>query len=60
MAARVARARLTALRQEQGYKAAAQEVYRKHGSRKRPIKNNNPSKGAPKASTAQLSLRFDE
>jgi len=60
MAARAARARLTALRQEQGYKTAAQEVYRKHGSRKRPIKNKNPGKGPSKASSAQLSLRFDE
>ncbi len=40
-AARAAKARLTALRQTEGYRAAAIDVFQRHGSRKRRIDEDN-------------------
>jgi deoxyribodipyrimidine photo-lyase len=64
-AARVAKERLTALRQAAGYRDAALEVFQKHGSRKRRLDNDNPrnrrtaSRPMP-PQAVQLSLRFDD
>ncbi len=63
-AARQARARLTALRNETGYRDAALEVFRKHGSRRRRIDDDRIRRLPPadRRSTevnGQLSLLFD-
>jgi deoxyribodipyrimidine photo-lyase len=61
-AARAAKARLTALRRTDGYRAAALDVFRRHGSRKRRIdEDTHPRRGRTLPSTAnqdgaQLSL----
>jgi deoxyribodipyrimidine photo-lyase len=66
-AARAAKARLTALRHAAGYREAAKEVFRKHGSRKRRMDQDGPARRRPaprRAPTpeapAQLSLFADE
>lgn len=41
-AARAARARLTQIRREAGFREAAREVYRRHGSRKRRMDEDDP------------------
>ncbi len=41
-AARAARARLTQIRREVGFREAAREVYRRHGSRKRRMDEDDP------------------
>jgi deoxyribodipyrimidine photo-lyase len=45
-AARQARAHLTEIRRQAGYRDAAKQVYARHGSRKRTIGNDNPAKQA--------------
>jgi deoxyribodipyrimidine photo-lyase len=63
-AARLARERLSAVRRTEGYRAAAQEVYDKHGSRKRRATRvagrpqGKPPRTAREAEP-QLSLGFD-
>jgi len=59
LAARAARDRLTALRKTAGYREAAQEVFHKHGSRKRTIDQDHYRKPTAKLK-AQLTLVFDE
>ncbi len=64
IAARDARARLTEIRQQPGYRNEARQVYDRHGSRKRTLANDNPAKkmavrlGRGKAETTQLLLDF--
>ncbi len=64
IAARDARARLTEIRQQPGYRNEARQVYERHGSRKRTLANDNPSKriavglGRAKAASGQLLLDF--
>jgi deoxyribodipyrimidine photo-lyase len=64
-AARSAKDRMTALRRTAGYRAAALQVFEKHGSRKRHIDDDGAPgrlarrRVAPPPS-AQLALRFDE
>jgi deoxyribodipyrimidine photo-lyase len=63
-AARLAKAKLTALRHTEGYREAAVKVFHKHGSRKRRIDDDNPrgrlTPRAPAATVpAQRSLPFD-
>jgi deoxyribodipyrimidine photo-lyase len=63
-AAREARARLTAIRRQPEYRATAQKVYDRHGSRKRTLNNDHPAKKAAKkakdeeAKAKQLQLEF--
>lgn len=62
-AARQARARLTALRRQAGYRDAAQDVFRKHGSRKRMLDDDRtrrpgPSRGKDRAAPEQLRFAF--
>jgi deoxyribodipyrimidine photo-lyase len=45
-AARLAKARLTEIRRQPGYVSKARKVYEKHGSRKRTLSNDNPSRTA--------------
>jgi deoxyribodipyrimidine photo-lyase len=61
-AARAARARITAIRRSSGYQSAAREVYAKHGSRKRTIRNDNPAQAARRAAkkaSAKVQLALD-
>jgi len=59
-ASRAARARLSAIRHEAGYGDAAQRVYRKHGSRKRPIHNDDSGRRQrPKRDTRQLGFDLE-
>ncbi len=59
-AARAARERLSAIRREAGYGDAAQRVYRKHGSRKRPIHNDDPGRRKrPPRDTRQLGFDLE-
>jgi deoxyribodipyrimidine photo-lyase len=62
-AARAARARLTEARHGEGYRAEARQVYVKHGSRKRTLKNDNPARtraiNAKRAEKAALQLKLD-
>ncbi|MHB2167468.1 FAD-binding domain-containing protein [Alsobacter sp. R-9] len=62
-AARAARDRLTRLRREPGYRAAAMDVYRRHGSRKRRPDADDPGKAravaAGRARAAARQLRLD-
>jgi deoxyribodipyrimidine photo-lyase len=46
VAAREARARLTEIRRQPGYRNTAQQVYDRHGSRKRTLQNDHPAKKA--------------
>lgn len=57
-ASRAARERLSAMRREAGYGDAAQRVYRKHGSRKRSIGNDNPGR-RKRAARESRQLGFD-
>jgi deoxyribodipyrimidine photo-lyase len=64
-AARAAKARLTALRQTNGYREAALEVFQKHGSRSRRFENDHPGnppqrRRPPRSMSPQLSLSFAE
>jgi deoxyribodipyrimidine photo-lyase len=52
-AARAARARLTAVRQTDGYREAAREVFRKHGSRGRRLEQDR-QKSAPEESRQMI------
>lgn len=51
-----ARARLGAIRGQPGYRDAAQEVYRRHGSRARRIDDDNPGRRAIRTGRGQLAL----
>ncbi len=55
VAARQARARLTALRHESGYRDAALEVFRKHGSRRRRFEDG-PKTQPPKSKRAAMAV----
>jgi deoxyribodipyrimidine photo-lyase len=58
-AAQAAKARLTALRAEPGYRAAALAVYERHGSRARSFDNDDPRPArAAKRSTERPQLSF--
>jgi deoxyribodipyrimidine photo-lyase len=63
-AARDARARLTEIRRQPGYRNEARQVYDRHGSRKRTLANDNPAKrmavrlGRAKTESKQLLLDF--
>jgi len=64
-AARLAKDRMTALRRTEGYREAAVEVFRKHGSRKRRLDDDGPrnrqsQRRPPADSSGQLNLLFDE
>jgi deoxyribodipyrimidine photo-lyase len=64
VAARSAKDRLTALRRTEGYRAAAQAVFQKHGSRNRRIdQDDGRARGKPARTvgepSAQLSLGLD-
>jgi deoxyribodipyrimidine photo-lyase len=61
LAARSAKNRLTTLRHTAGYRDAALEVFRKHGSRKRRLDNDGrpARRRGPAPSSAQLTLQFD-
>jgi deoxyribodipyrimidine photo-lyase len=48
-----AKERLSALRRTSGYREAAQAVYQKHGSRKRPIDDDNPRPARERRKAAQ-------
>lgn len=54
---RLARERLTRIRQQPGYRADAERIYTRHGSRQRPFHNDNPTRRRP-ASTSQLALNL--
>ncbi len=62
-AARAARDRLTVVRQGEGFRQTAKAVYTKHGSRKRPLGDDNPAQTravrAGKAEAAKKQLSFD-
>jgi deoxyribodipyrimidine photo-lyase len=62
-AARAARARLTEARHGEGYRAEARQVYVKHGSRKRTVRDDNPARNrainAKRAEKAALQLKLD-
>jgi deoxyribodipyrimidine photo-lyase len=62
-AAREARARLTEIRRQSGYRTEAKKVYERHGSRKRTIGNDNPAKRVARknsaANAAPTQLRLD-
>jgi deoxyribodipyrimidine photo-lyase len=62
-AARDARARLSEVRRLAGFRAAAQHVYVRHGSRKRTAADDDPAKtraiAARKAQAAARQMRFD-
>jgi deoxyribodipyrimidine photo-lyase len=64
IAARNARARLTEIRHQPGYRNEARQVYNRHGSRKRTLANDNPAKrmavrlGRSEAGSKQLLLDF--
>ncbi len=47
---RLARAHLTSIRQQPGYKQDAERIYARHGSRQRRIDNDNPPGQRPKRS----------
>jgi deoxyribodipyrimidine photo-lyase len=55
--ARLARERLTSIRKQPCYGAEAERIYFRHGSRQRPINNDNPTRQRPKR-TAQLVLNL--
>jgi deoxyribodipyrimidine photo-lyase len=64
-AARSAKNRLTTVRRTPGYRAAALEVFEKHGSRKRRIDDDGArgrpaGRGVRPPPSAQLTLRFDD
>jgi deoxyribodipyrimidine photo-lyase len=61
-AARAARDRLTAIRRTDGYRAAAQAVFHKHGSRNRRIDQDTPRARAKptRQPSAQLTLGLDD
>ena len=56
VAARAARDRITELRRSPGFRAAAEEVYRRHGSRKRRLDDDNPRPARKPKPKAQLAL----
>jgi deoxyribodipyrimidine photo-lyase len=62
-AARVAKARLTEVRRSAGFRDKAREVYQRHGSRKRPVNDDNPARtraiNARKASEAARQMSLD-
>jgi deoxyribodipyrimidine photo-lyase len=59
-AARLAKQKLTALRQTEGYRTAALDVFQKHGSRKRRIDDDNPRARRAPARSAQITLNFGD
>ena len=54
---RLARERLTRIRHQPGYRSEAERIYIRHGSRQRPIHNDNPTRQRRNAST-QLILNL--
>lgn len=55
-AARAARERIAELRRSPGFRAAAEEVYRRHGSRKRRLDDDDPKPARKLKPKAQLAL----